>query len=204
MQVTKEIILSSVFGAGLLCAVPAWGKELASPPLQHIAEADPGGSSERNQCMSGLPAAGAMPALESIQVETSDLRADEHFFEQYLRIHPDLRVNHPQADHVRAYCYRGVLVVVRQDERHPRPTGWAQVNFIVPDLEVVRQEIEDAGSRLASAGVEPRTAPYPIRLKPDVLRNHCRVNRLELSGPEGFMIGFNQIREGTCRSPNPG
>lgn len=148
---SDEIMLSSVFGVGLLGAVPAWGKELASPPLELTAEADPGGSSGRNQCMADLPAASAMPALESIQVETSDLRAYEHFFEQYLRIHPDLRVDHPQADHVRAYCYKGVLVVVRQDVKTPRPTGWVQVNFIVPDLEVVRQEIEDAGSRLALA-----------------------------------------------------
>lgn len=154
--------------------------------------------------MTGLPSMGTEPALESLQVETSDIRAYEHFFEQYLRIPASLHLDHPQVDHVRAYCYRNVLIVVRQDIELPRPTGWVQVNFIVPDLQSVQRELEDAARRLASAEADPPSTAYRLRLKSDVPRNYCRVDRLELSGPEGFMIGFNQVREGTCRSPSRG
>jgi hypothetical protein len=39
-----------------------------------------------------------------------------------------------------------------------------------------------------------------LRLKSDVARNNCRATRLEASGPEGFMIGFDQFKEGSCKT----
>jgi hypothetical protein len=202
MQMRIEPVLHHLLGIGLLVAVPVWAEDRASTAPHHEGGAGHGGSLGGSECVPGLPSAGDMTALESLQVETSDIRLYEDFFERYLRIPAYLRLDHPQVDHVRAYCYRNVLIVVRQDVKSPRPTGWVQVNFVVPDLQAVQRELEDAARRLASA--EARSAAYRLRLKSDVPRNHCRVDRLELSGPEGFMIGFNRVREGTCRSPSRG
>ena len=55
-----------------------------------------------------------LEALESIQVETSDIAVYERFFSQVLRAPEVERVDHPQRDTLRGYCYRDVLIVVRQ------------------------------------------------------------------------------------------
>ena len=55
----------------------------------------------------------------------------EQFFESVLQSPVVQRVDHPRLDSLRGYCYRGVLIVVRQDFRTPRPTGWVQINFLV-------------------------------------------------------------------------
>jgi hypothetical protein len=140
-------------------------------------------------------------SLEGVQIETGNIDLYKRFFEQLLHAQTVFRMDHPLVDHIRAYCYRDVLIVVRQDLRTPRPTGWVQVNFLVQDVETIQRELEETGFRLESMEQGVRENPFPIRLKRMVPRNHCRVDRLEVSGPEGFMIGFNQIHKETCRSP---
>lgn len=104
-------------------------------------------------------------------------------------------------DHLRGYCYRDVMVVIRQDLKTPRPTGWVQVNFAVPSAEAIKTELEQS---LPAAGDKNRSGVARLRLKPDVPRSNCRVIRLELSGPEGFMIGFDQVKLETCKGQEPG
>ena len=74
---------------------------------------------------------GPSDVFESVQVETSDIRLYEQFFEAVLQAPVIQRADHPRADSLRGYCYRDVLIVVRQDFRTPRPTGWVQINFLV-------------------------------------------------------------------------
>jgi hypothetical protein len=140
--------------------------------------------------------------LEGVQIETSDIQSHELFFETILKAQPILRIDHPQVDHLRGYCYRDVLIIVRQDLKTARPTGWIQVNFSVSDAAAVKEEIEQAlqASPVAQRGEAERSKVVRIRLKPDVPRSNCRAVRLEVGGPEGFMIGFDQFKEGSCKT----
>jgi hypothetical protein len=135
--------------------------------------------------------------FQGIQFETSDIAQHEVLFETILKAQPVFKVDHPQVDHLRGYCYRDVMVVVRQDLKTPRPTGWVQMNFAVPDVEAVKAELEHAIS--AAQGDKGQPSAARLRLKADVPRSNCRVTRLEVSGPEGFMIGFDQFKPGTCQ-----
>lgn len=140
--------------------------------------------------------------FEGLQIETSDITLHELFFETILQAKSILRIDHPQVDHIRSYCYRDVLIVVRQDLKTPRPTGWIQVNFVVADVSVVKEELDRAirGSPVAQHDETERSKIVRIRLKPDVPRSNCRAMRLEANGPEGFMIGFDQFKAGTCKT----
>ncbi|MDE3119628.1 MAG: hypothetical protein KGL03_11505, partial [Nitrospirota bacterium] len=90
----------------------------------------------------------------------------------------------------------GILVVVRKNHESPRPTGWVQLNFAVPDVEIVQRELETtlAEPRLASLSQAERERVVRIRLKPDVRRGNRKAIRLEVLGPEGFVVGFNQYK----------
>jgi hypothetical protein len=105
-------------------------------------------------------------------------------------------LDHPQVDRLRSYCYRGVLIVIRQDLRTPRLTGWVQINFSVSDVAAVQAEVEGSyrASTLSQLAEEERTKIVRFRLKPDVSRGHRKATRFEVTGPEGFMIGFNQYK----------
>jgi hypothetical protein len=140
--------------------------------------------------------------FEGVQLETSDIAQHEVLFEMVLKAQVVFKVDHPQVDYLRGYCYRDVLVVIRQDLKTPRPTGWVQMNFSVPDVEPIKAELERALSA-AQAGKAP-TGFARLRLKPDVPRSNCRVTRLELSGPEGFMVGFDQFKPETCKGQKEG
>lgn len=136
-------------------------------------------------------------SLDSIQIETSDLKAFEVFFADVLKALLIERRDHPDKDSIRGYCYRGVRIIVRRDHAMPRPTGWVQINFTVQDVSAVQRELEAAlkNSPVASLNAIERDKIARVRLKPDVRRGDRRGIRLEVSGPEGFMIGFNQYKE---------
>jgi len=129
-----------------------------------------------------------------VQVETTDIALFEKFFESVLRAPLVQRADHPQADRLRGYCYRGVLVVVRQDLRMARPSGWVQLNFRVSDVAKVQEEIEGEYRTSSVSQLEEadRIKIVRFRLKPDVMRGDRKVARYEVGGPEGFMIGFDQ------------
>ena len=129
-----------------------------------------------------------------MQVETSDIGLFEQFFEGALQVPVVQRADHPQADRLRGYCYRGLLIVVRQDLRTTRPAGWVQLNFRVPDVAAVQEEIERIyrGSSISQLAEGERAKIVRFRFKPDVMRGDRRVARFEIGGPEGFMIGFDQ------------
>jgi hypothetical protein len=141
-------------------------------------------------------------AFEGIQIETSDLVRYETFFREVLQAAEVQRRDHPGLDNLRGYCYRDVLVVVRQDLKTARPTGWVQINFTVPDAAAVQRELEDriAKSSLAKMDESGKSAIVRLRLKPDVRRGDCKATRLEVGGPEGFMVGFDQIKTETCEA----
>jgi hypothetical protein len=105
-------------------------------------------------------------------------------------------LDHPLTDHIRAYCFRGVLVVIRQDLRTPRPTGWVQLNFIVKDVVAVQRELESAyrAAALSQLSEQERDKIVRFRMKPDVMRGNRKVNRLEVYGAEGFLIGFDELK----------
>ena len=132
--------------------------------------------------------------FEGVQIETSSLASYEEFFESVLHAPIVQRMDHPQVDGLRGYCYRGVLIVVRQDLRTPRPTGWLQINFTVSNVAAVQSELEEAYrvSPIYQLSEEDRAKIVRFRLKPDVMRGNRQVIRLEVAGPEGFMIGFDQ------------
>ncbi len=135
--------------------------------------------------------------FENLQIETSNIRLHEQLFEELLHAAVVQRLDHPLTDSLRAYCYRKVLVVIRQDLRTPRPTGWVQLNFTVPNVAAVQQELESAyrTSSISQLSEEERDKIVRFRLKPDVMRGDQRVVRLEVYGPEGFLIGFDQPKE---------
>ena len=86
--------------------------------------------------------------------------------------------------------------MVRQDLRTPRPTGWVQINFTVSDVAALQGELEQAyrASSVYQLSEEDRAKIVRFRLKPDVMRGDRQVIRLEVAGPEGFMIGFDQVQ----------
>jgi len=155
-----------------------------------------------SSCGASLQPALSREGLQGIQLETSDMAPYELFFLKVLHAEEVQRIDHPQIDLLRGYCYRNVLIVVRQDVRTPRPTGWVQVNFSVADVGALQQEVEQAlrESDVAKLDDAERAKVVRLRLKADVPRNNCRVARLEVSGPEGFMIGFDQLKEGSCKT----
>jgi hypothetical protein len=175
----------------------------ASGTIARAEEGTPqlGGSQSYSKCAPSLPSASSRSELEGIQIETSDIGSYELFLSQILKADEVQRIDHPQVDFIRSYCYRDVLIVVRQDVKTPRPTGWVQVNFSVADVGDVQTQIEQAlrDSDVAKRDEAERAKVVRLRLKSDVARNNCRAARLEVSGPEGFMIGFNQFKEGSCK-----
>jgi hypothetical protein len=134
--------------------------------------------------------------LDNIQIETADLRLFEMFFEEVLKAPLIERLDHPGRDSIRGYCYRGIRVIVRRDHANPRLTGWVQLNFAVSAVDVIQRELETAlvDSRLASLSQVERERVVRIRFKPDVRRGKRKAIRLEVLGPEGFVIGFNQYK----------
>ena len=141
------------------------------------------------------------PGFEGMQIETSDITGYERFFD-IIRATLVHQLDHPHRDKLREYCYRGVVIAVRQDLAVARPTGWVQLNFAVSDVAVIRRDLEQAleSSTLASIAEIERARIIRFRLKPDVIRGGCRVIRFEVSGPEGFMIGFDQFHAVGCRT----
>lgn len=127
--------------------------------------------------------------FDNIQIETSDISLHERFFEQVLHAAVVQRLDHPLIDHIRIYCYRAVAVVIRQDLRTPRPTGWVQLNFMVNDVAAVQQELESAARTLSE---QERSKVVGFRLKRGVMRGNRKVDRLEVYGPEGFLMGYDQ------------
>jgi hypothetical protein len=142
------------------------------------------------------PTVGESAEFESVQIETSEITRYEQFFDVVLRVPVVQHMDHPQVDSLRGYCYRGVLIVVRQDLRTPRPTGWVQINFAVSDVATVQEELERSvrASSLYERSEEERARVVRFRLKPDVMRGDRKAIRLEVFGPEGFMIGFDQYK----------
>ena len=143
--------------------------------------------------------------FEGVQIETADITLYELLFETILQAQRVQTMEHPQIDRLRGYCYREVLIVVRQDLKGARPTGWVQINYTVPDVAAVQQELEQSyrTSPVAQRDEAERNKIVRFRLKPDVRRGDCRAARLEVSGPEGFMIGFDQFKTGSCKTNDP-
>jgi hypothetical protein len=131
--------------------------------------------------------------LEGVQIETSDIALYEQFFD-ILKAPVIEQHEHPGRDRLKGYCYRGVSIVVRQDLQQPRPTGWVQINFSVQDAAAIQQELERFYKESPVAKLEEpeRNNIIRFRLKPDVKRGDRKAVRLEVFGPDGFMIGLNQ------------
>ena len=174
----------------LLIAVTAASAEDIPQTLHRQADS----ASHEALCKAAIQGPGSHEGLESVQVETSDIKHHEQFFESVLHVLVVQSMDHPQVDSLRGYCYRGVLIVVRQDLRTPRPTGWVQINFMVSDVAALQGELEQAyrASSVYQLSEEDRAKIVRFRLKPDVMRGDRQVIRLEVAGPEGFMIGFDQ------------
>ncbi|HKY71478.1 MAG TPA: hypothetical protein VJL88_06120 [Nitrospira sp.] len=136
----------------------------------------------------------AAEGFSSIQLETTDITLHERLFEQVFHAASLERMDHPQTDLIRIYCLRDVIVAIRQDLRHPRPTGWVQINFWVKDVASVYETLQAAvrESGLAQLAEADREKIVRFRMKPGVTRGHRKVDRLEVYGPEGFLIGFDQ------------
>ena len=135
------------------------------------------------------------PGFESVQIETSDLARFEQFF-NILKAPLVEQHEHPGRDRLRGYCYREVSIVVRQDLQTPRPTGWVQINFAVQDVLAVQEELERLYKESTVAKLEEveRNTIIRFRLKPDAKRGDRKAVRLEVFGPDGFMIGFDQYK----------
>jgi hypothetical protein len=153
-------------------------------------------ASQERSCTAAIQGPAPLEGFESVQVETSNITRHEQFFETVLHAPVVQSMDHPQVDSLRGYCYRGVLIVVRQDLRTPRPTGWVQINFAVSDVAAVQEEVEGSyrASALSQLAEEERTKIVRFRLKPEVSRGHRKATRFEVTGPEGFMIGFDQYK----------
>jgi hypothetical protein len=132
--------------------------------------------------------------FSNIQIETSDITLHERLFELVFHAPSLQRLDHPQTDLIRIYCLRDVVVAIRQDLRHPRQTGWVQVNFWVKDVGSIHQTLQSAVRDSALAGLSDadRDKVVRFRMKPGVMRGNRKVDRLEVYGPEGFLIGFDQ------------
>lgn len=133
--------------------------------------------------------------LDSIQIETVDLASYEQFF-SILKAPLIEQHEHPGRDRLRGYCYRGVVIIVRQDMQTSRSTGWVQINFTVQDAVAIQQELERLISESQVAKLEETERNNIIRfhLKPVVKRGDRKAVRFEVFGPNGFMIGFNQYK----------
>ena len=142
------------------------------------------------------PACG--PAVEegfsNIQIETADITLHERLFEQVLHANSLQRLDHPQTDVIRIYCFRDVVVTIRQDLRNPRQTGWVQINFWVKDAAAIQETLQAAvrESSLSQLPETDRDTIVRFRMKPGVMRGDRKVDRLEVYGPEGFLLGFDQ------------
>ena len=176
--------------SAFMIAVTAASAEDVPQAQHHQADS----ASHEGLCTAAIQGPGFREGFESVQVETSDITRDEQFFESVLHAPVVQHLDHPQVDRLRGYCYRGVLIVVRQDLRTPRPTGWVQINFTVSDVAALQDELEQAyrTSSIYQLSEEDRAKIVRFRLKQDVMRAGRRVIRLEVAGPEGFMIGFDQ------------
>jgi hypothetical protein len=132
--------------------------------------------------------------FSNIQIETSDIALHERLFEQVFHAPTIERLDHPQTDLIRIYCLRDVVVAVRQDLRNPRQTGWVQINFWVKDVASIRETLQSAvrESALGQLADADRDRIVRFRMKPGVMRGQRKVDRLEVYGPEGFLIGFDE------------
>jgi len=175
----------------LIAATTAWAEDM--PQMQHH-QAD--SVSQERSCNTAIQGPAFLEGFQSVQVETSDITRYEQFFESVLHAQVVQSLDHPQVDRLRGYCYRGVLIVVRQDLRTPRPTGWVQINFAVSDVAAVQAEVEGSyrASVLSQLAEEERAKIVRFRLKPEVSRGNRKAIRFEVTGPEGFMIGFDQYK----------
>lgn len=178
--------------AALLIVVTAASAEEAPLTQHHPADS----ASQERSCDAAIQGPGSLGQFESVQIETSDIKQYEQFFETVLHAPVVQRLEHPQVDSLRGYCYRGILIVVRQDLRTPRPTGWVQINFTVSDIAAVQEEVEGSyrTSTLSQLAEEERSKIVRFRLKSEVTRGHRKAARFEVTGPEGFMIGFDQYK----------
>ena len=193
MQMTAQRMggLFSLMSASacLLAASTAWAEE---PPQSRHHQTDAG--SQAHVCKAGSQDPADLDRFDGVQLETSDIGLFEQFFEIVLQAPLVQHADHPQADRLRGYCYRGVLIVVRQDLRTVRPTGWVQLNFRVSNVKAVQEEIERVyrGSSIAQLAEADRSKIVRFRFKRDVMRGDRKVSRFEVAGPEGFMVGFDQ------------
>jgi hypothetical protein len=132
--------------------------------------------------------------FSNVQIETSDVTLHERFFEEVLHAKTIQRAEHPKMNLIRVYCFRDVAVAIRQDLRRPRETGWVQINFWVKDVAAAYESLQSAvrDSSLAQLSEADRDKIVRFRMKPGVTRGHDKVDRLEVYGPEGFLIGFDQ------------
>ena len=164
--------------------------------LPHSSHSKTDGNSQVHACTSTTRDQDSQDRFDGIQVETADIVLFEQFFETILQAPVVQRADHPAADRLRGYCYRGVLVVVRQDLRRVRPAGWVQLNFRVPDVKALQAELERKyqQSTVAQLAEAEREKIIRFRYKPDVMRGNRQVARFEVAGPEGFMIGFDQAK----------
>ncbi len=163
------------------------------PQMQHH-QTD--SASQERPCNAAIQGPGSHEGFESVQVETSNITRHEQFFEAVLHVPVVQSLDHPQVDSLRGYCYKGVLIVVRQDLRTARPTGWVQINFTVSDVAAVKEEVEGSyrATTLSQLAEEESTKIVRFRLKSEVSRGHRKATRFEVTGPEGFMIGFDQYK----------
>lgn len=182
----------------LSMTVVAFAADGPTPHQSSHAAASSCSPSDHNQAGSAgsNPSIDESTSFENVQIETSDLVRHERFFESVLHAPIVQRMDHPQIDSLRGYCYRGVLIVVREDLRTPRPTGWVQINFTVSDVATVQEELERSvrASSLYELSEDERAKVVRFRVKPDVMRGNRKAIRLEVFGPEGFMIGFDQYK----------
>jgi len=190
-------LLGLTISGVLLIAPLAYGQE--SPHVSDSGTRDEKSESHKHQetpCQGSGSETASSDGLENVQIETSDIHSFQQFFESVFQTPPVEQIEHPGTDSLRGYCYRGVLIVIRQDFRTPRPTGWVQLNFKVQDVAAVQEKLEGAyrGSPLFQLKEEERVKIVRFRLKPNVMRSGRQVIRLEVSGPEGFMIGFDQAK----------
>lgn len=139
----------------------------------------------------------AAERFSNIQIETSDITLHEQLFEQVFHAQSIQRLDHPQTDLIRIYCLRDVVVAIRQDLRHPRQTGWVQINFWVEDVASLQETLQSAvrDSALSQLADADRDKVIRFRMKQGVMRGQRKVDRLEVYGPEGFLIGFDQLTQ---------
>src|SRR6476659_5148116 len=116
----------------------------------------------------------------------TSVSADEQLFEQVFHAHSIQRLDHPQTDLIRIYCLRDVVVAIRQDLRHPRQTGWVQINFWVKDVASLQETLQSAvrNSALGQLADADRDKVVRFRMKQGVMRGQRKVDRLEVYGPE--------------------